>query len=173
MALVDIDVYHAYHSDTPDDPAKEVSSDEWNHHHRVEEGSIPLAALSASAQAGAVRTTAVYTTASLANGASETGTLTMAKGYRLLHIQTSRAARVRFYVSSDQRTADLSRAAGYLPTGNHGLVAEFITTASILDIDCCPVVDGFSANGNIPINITNNGTSGTVELTATYAPTEV
>jgi len=173
MALIDIDVYHEHQTVIDDDPSKDVSADEWNHKHTVSEGSITLPMLSAAAQAGAVRTTAVYTTGTLATSASETGYLFLAKGYRLLHIQTSRAARVRIYVTPEQRTADATRSWGALPVGNHGLVLDFATTASMLTADICPIAHGYCESGNASIAITNTGTSGTVQLTLTYAPTEV
>jgi len=173
MALVDVNVFHDHVSQIADDPQKDVSSGEWNHHHRVDEGAITYAMLSAAAQAGAVRTTAQYTSATLANLAVETGTITMTKGYRLSYIQTSRAARVRVYVTSSQRTSDATRTTGVFPSGNHGVVLDFVTTGSMLEADLCPPADGYCASSSIPISITNLGTSGTVVLTLTYTPTEV
>ena len=172
MALVDIDVYHEHHSEIDNDPTKDVSSDAWNNKHTITAGSVTLEMLSADAKAGASRTTATYTTATLATGASEVFYLTLAKGYRLLHVQTSREARVRLYVTADQRTTDASRSWGVPPSGNHGLVLDFATTASMLEADICPAASGHCESGTVSTSITNLGTSGTVQLTVTYVPTE-
>lgn len=121
------------------------------------------------------RTTVVYTTASLATDASETGTVTMAIGYRLLKIETSRAARVRVYTTAAARTADAARAIGTDPTGDHGLVAEVVTGAT-LSYMLSPTVDGVSLEStpstSISIAITNKGSTGTVAVTFTWIRTE-
>jgi uncharacterized protein DUF4082 len=75
------------------------------------------------------RQTATITTASLANNAQETGTVTLAKGYRLLRLTTDKAARVRLYSTTAKRDADLARAVGTDPTGDHGVMFDFVTTA--------------------------------------------
>lgn len=123
------------------------------------------------------RTTATITTASLAAGASESGSVPLAKGYRLLRLQTDRPARVRLYGTAAARDADASRPVGTDPTGNHSLMLEFVTTASLLAADLSPTVDGF--NGDTTpgtaayYRITNqDSSSGTVGVSLTWIQTE-
>lgn len=124
------------------------------------------------------RATAVKTTAaSLADGATEVGTIAMATGYRVSKIQTDVPARVRLYATAAQRDADVSRAIGTDPTGDHGLLLEYVTTASQLTGTLTPVVDGYSLESTpstgIPITITNlSGAAGSVTTTLTYQRTE-
>jgi hypothetical protein len=123
------------------------------------------------------RATATKTTASLAANASESGTVTITRGYRLYTLQTNRPARLRLYTTTAKRDADAARAIGTDPTGDHGLILEFITTATVLTADLSPMVDGFDGkptpDGAIPYRITNLDTStGTVVLTLGYVRTE-
>jgi hypothetical protein len=124
-----------------------------------------------------VRSTATYTTASLVTLASEMGAVTISKAYRLFAISTNRPARVRLYTTSAKRDADITRAVGTSPTGDHGLMLEFVTAASLLSADLSPTVDGFDGkitpDGAIPITVTNQDTAtGTVTVTFTYIRTE-
>lgn len=123
-----------------------------------------------------VRTTATYTTASIANLAEDTGTITMKKGYRLLRIQVDKASRVRVYTKAAARTADAARAIGTDPTGDHGLVLEYVASGAV-NVGLSPTVDGFNDEAapvnTIPIAIQNrSGATGTVTLTLTYIETE-
>lgn len=123
-----------------------------------------------------VRTTATYTTASIADLAEETGTITMKKGYRLLRIQTDKASRVRIYTKAAARTADAARAIGTDPTGDHGLIMEYVATAAV-NVGLSPIVEGFNDEtvpaNTIPIAIQNrSGSTGTITLTLTYIETE-
>src|SRR6188472_1208505 len=88
------------------------------------------------------RTTTSYTTGSLADGATETGLISIAPSYELLRIQTSAPARVRLYASTAQRDADAARLSTVDPTGDHGLLFEFVTTAGDLDWAIAPMVYG-------------------------------
>jgi hypothetical protein len=114
------------------------------------------------------RATATKTTASLAVNASESGTVTLAKGYRLYRITTSAPCRVRLYSTTAKRDADISRPIGTDPTGDHGVMLEFVSTEGLLTADLSPVVDGFDGkatpDGAIPISVTNTG-AGTVAIT--------
>ena len=76
------------------------------------------------------RTTRAITTASLANGASASATITGFSGYALLSIQTSAAAWVTVYTSSAARTADAGRAITDDPVPGSGVLAEVITTGA-------------------------------------------
>jgi hypothetical protein len=76
------------------------------------------------------RTTRAITTASLANGASASATITGFSGYALLSVQTSAAAWVTVYTSSAARTADASRVITDDPVPGSGVLAEVITTGA-------------------------------------------
>lgn len=122
------------------------------------------------------RATATYTTASLANNAEETGTVTLAKAYRVLKLQADRACRVRVYDTVAHRTADAARAVGTKPTGDHGLMLEYVFTAAGT-VALSPTVDGFSGESTpvatIPVAIQNtSGSTSTVAVTFTYLQTE-
>lgn len=122
------------------------------------------------------RTTTAYTTALLADGATETGLIPIAPSYQLLRIQTNVPSRVRLYASTAQRDADVARVATTDPTGDHGLLFEFMTTTGDLDWALAPMVDGYrldTVSSSIPITITNlSGSSAAVTVTLTYIPAE-
>jgi hypothetical protein len=121
------------------------------------------------------RTTANWTTASLANNANESGTVTLAAGYRLLKIETDKAARVRIYTSTAKQSADASRPVDTDPTGDHGCLLEFVTSSGLLSADLSPTVDGFTADASTTVaySVTNySGSTGTVNCVLTYVRTE-
>lgn len=127
--------------------------------------------------AGGTRTTATFTTASVANEANATGTIDLGKAYRLYTITTSASARVRLYTTIAKRDADLTRPMGSVPLGDHGLILEFITDSSsgFLGADLSPLVDGFDgdADGLVPYSVTNKtGATGTITVTFSYIKTE-
>lgn len=72
------------------------------------------------------RSYAIINSANLAAGASESGVVTVAKGFRISRIETTYKCRVRLYDSTAKRDADAARAVGTDPTGNHGLIAEVV-----------------------------------------------
>jgi len=117
------------------------------------------------------RDTVSKTTASLAVGASESGTISLAAAYRLYKITTSAPARVRLYTTTSKRDADVDRPIGTDPTGDHGLQLEFVSAAGLLSADLSPLVDGFDGkstpDGVIPYRITNTGTA-TATITVTF-----
>lgn len=122
-----------------------------------------------------LRQEAVYTTASLASLASEQGSLEMSASYRLIRIATSGPARVRLYASAAYQAADEARPIGTDPTGDHGLLFEFVTTTGALTSFISPLVDGASDDGttSIPITVTNRDASAaSVEVTFEYLRTE-
>ena len=108
--------------------------------------------------------------------ATEFDATTIATGYRILHVQTSRAARVRLYTTPAKRAADAGRPVDPDPRGDHGVVVEVITTASLLALDMSPVPQGYSMEDPptdvIPYRVTNLGSSGTVTVTLTWQPQE-
>lgn len=123
------------------------------------------------------RGTAEWTTASLAANASDSGTVLLYKGYRLLGIATDRPARVRLYTTAAKQAADASRAAGTYPTGDHGVILEYFTATGFLSSDLTPTVDGFdgkvSPDGYIAWHVTNmSGSTGTVKTILRVVMTE-
>jgi hypothetical protein len=125
---------------------------------------------------GYTRTTTIFTTASLANNAIAAGGVTIASGYRLLRIATNQAARVRLYTTTAKRDADSTRAFTTSPTGDHGVVLDYATSALVLAADLSPVVDGYDGkstpDGVIPYSVTNLATTGAVTVTLTWLRTE-
>lgn len=123
------------------------------------------------------RTSVTYTTASLADLASETGVVTMAKGYNLLRVVADKACRVEVYANAAYQTADGSRGIGVDPTLDHGVMLDLVMDAADLDYALSPTVDGnnleSSPDTNIPITITNrSGSTGAVAVTFHYIATE-
>lgn len=136
----------------------------------------PAGPVGPSGSAIASRTTASATTASLASGAGADVTIPLAKGYRLLDITTSRAARVRLYATAADRTADVARAIGTDPTGDHGCYLDFVTTVSDLSWRLTPPVEGANMeaapDANVSMRVTNLDAAGAVVVTFTYVQTE-
>jgi hypothetical protein len=123
------------------------------------------------------RQATVLTTASLASGGSETGTVELATGFRVLHIETSRPAWVRLYTTPAKRDADAGRIISDDPTGDHGVVIEVETDALVLALDLSPVPQGYSMEdppvNDIAYRVTNlDAATGTVEVTFTWQEQE-
>ncbi len=117
---------------------------------------------------GATSATVVYTSASLADAAIETGTIALGKGYSISQVETSVAARVRLYVDADSQTADEARVIGVLPTGNHGVILDVVTTVDDLAWFVTPSVLGNNATADVPISVTNlSGGASVVVVTVT------
>jgi hypothetical protein len=122
------------------------------------------------------RDTETYTTASLANLADEDGYIVLSEGYRLMKIQTDRACRVRVYATDAHRTADAARPVGTDPTGDHGLIFEYVAVGAETRI-LNPFVDGANMeavpDNDIPLSIENrSGGASTVAVTFTFQITE-
>ena len=70
-------------------------------------------------------------------------------------------ARLRLYTTEAHRAADELRPIGVDPTGDHGLVLEFVSVSGFFDADLTPLVDGYDAkttpDGKIPYTITRTG----------------
>lgn len=131
----------------------------------------------ATLNAYGVRATASVTSSSLANNAYQQTNITIAKSFRLVHIQTDVAARVRLYSTAANQAADASRVVGNDPAIGVGVILDYVTTSADKDEDLSPVADGSSMEGtpttSIPITITNlSGSTGTVTVTLTYFRTE-
>ena len=79
---------------------------------------------------------------------------------------------MRLYTSTAKRDADLTRLIGTDPTGNHGLLFEFISSTELLSADLSPVVDGFAETAAIPYSITNlSGATQTITVTLNHVKT--
>ena len=125
------------------------------------------------------RDTTNIITASIAAGAFENGTVTLATGYRILRIQTSRPAWVRLYTTAAKRAADESRSQGEDPPSDedHGVVVEVVTAPALLGLDLSPVPQGYSMEviptADIPYRIDNlDGSAGVVAVDLIWQPQE-
>ena len=78
------------------------------------------------------RTTGTATATALADGGSQDLTITAAKTYALLKIQTSHAAWVTVYTSNAARVADQNRLEVTDPQPGSGVIAEVITSDGAL-----------------------------------------
>lgn len=120
------------------------------------------------------RTSTTIVTASIASGATATGVVTLSKGYRVLQIATTLAARVRLYANTAYRDADLPRLPGHDPVGDHGVMLDFVTDPARLAWVCSPLVDAVVLSGaDAAWSITNSsGITGPVSVTLTWIATE-
>lgn len=94
----------------------------------------------AAKQAAIARATVTVTTASLANNATETGVVALAKAGAILSVVADRACWVRLYASNAERTADAGRLITADPANTVPVLAELIFTASVLTINCAPLI---------------------------------
>lgn len=136
---------------------------------------VPLPSAGGGSSEPLQRSTATETSLPLNTNASSSFLFNdIGRSYRLLRVQFSRPARLQVYSSIAQRTADAGRAIGVEPTGDHGLMFEFVATDQLLAADCSPLVDGYvsGTDTSMPCRITNLGTPGAVTTTITYVRTE-
>lgn len=128
--------------------------------------------LPSAGSSGSARQVSSYTTASLAPGAAEAGTVNLGKAYELLKVTTTGAARVRLYSTAAARDADAARPSTQDPTGQHGLVAEVITEAGALAVVMAPIPTGANLEAAPTaaafVSITNLGASAAA-LTVEFA----
>ena len=83
---------------------------------------------------GTGRTTTSAATGSIANAAAANISITAAKTYSLLKVQTSAAAWVTLYTDSTSRSNDSSRSETTDPTPGSGVIAEVITSGAATQI---------------------------------------
>jgi hypothetical protein len=124
------------------------------------------------------RQTASHVTTSLlafgsATGTQEQSSISLAKSYRLLSVTTSVAARVRLYDRASKQAADATRAIGNRPTGDHGLMFEFVGSPTLLSCDVSPPAIGSSMETTptvtIPLTVDNlSATSGAITVTMLF-----
>jgi len=118
---------------------------------------------------GTSRFTASNTTGSIGAGTTADITITGAKTYSLLKIDTSHAAWVRIYTDTTSRTNDATRAYTTDPTPGSGVLAEvYTTTTGSNTFKMTPGVIGWNDDGtpstNIYAKVTNNE-SGAADIT--------
>jgi hypothetical protein len=143
-------------------------------------GTAHLKIVNTAASGGAavgVRGQAVHTTAALAAAAGESTTLAIAKTFTLLALAVDAPARVRLYTEPAKRDADIARPQVQTPTGDHGLIAEFVFAAGQLSYQLAPMAVGADLknipDGQIAARIDNRGVAGAaVTVTATHVPIE-
>ena len=123
------------------------------------------------------RTTKSGVTGNLIDGNMASVDITGFKGYALLAVYTSRAARVRIYTDDASRTADQNRAEGTDPTADAGVIAEVITTTANETVLISPGAFGFNNESTptttIPTMITNkSGSTQVITVTLTLLQLE-
>lgn len=82
--------------------------------------------------------------------------------------------RVRVYISPSHRTADGNRPVGVDPTGDHGLILEFISRSMVQSLWLSPAAIGYITTGtDVPIRVDNVGSSTvTAQVTLTWLKME-
>ncbi len=141
----------------------------------VSTGSGPTGAQGASGAAGS-RTTANAATGTIVNNASANISITAAKVYTLLKIQTSAAAWVTLYTDATSRAADASRSETTDPTPGSGVIAEAITTGAATQI-ITPGLIGWNNDGTpastVYVKVKNkSGSTQAITVTLHYLPLE-
>ena len=113
-------------------------------------------------------------TQSIANGAIANLNITTPKTYALMKIETSHAAWVTLYTSTNARTADASRSETTDPTPGSGVLAEVITTGNTTQlITPATVCFNDSGVGTTYAKIVNkSGSTANVSVTLTYLQLE-
>lgn len=127
------------------------------------------------------RATYAVTTASLANGAIETGTMTLEKAFMALKIVVSGYARVRLYSTAAAATADVARPFTTPPAigTQHEVILDsqldsvYGSTTFILSPAAIGANMETVPSTSISYNITNlSGSTGAVTVTITAIPLE-
>lgn len=127
---------------------------------------------------GSTRSDFAATAAALAANAEANLDIVIAKAWAALRLRTNRPARVRVYVNDAARTADAARAIGVAPSGDHGLLMEYVTSAADLDWAIAPALFGHNLESppttNVAVRITNlDAAAGDTTVTITAIPQEV
>ena len=133
--------------------------------------------INATAGGGAGRSTAAETTTTIADGVSADITITAAKSFSLLKIQTTHAAWVTLYTDTGSRTADASRTITTDPLPGSGVLAEIITSDGATQI-ITPGTIGWNNDSTPSTNIyakvvNKSGSAAAITVTLTYVQLEV
>lgn len=123
------------------------------------------------------RETVVYTSPILNPEESYETSIIIGKGYRVLSLTTTIAARVRLYTGvTGGQALDNPRPEGSYPKEASGLLLDFVTTPTELYADLNPTVDGFvftPDSETVPLTITNKTDAASpVQLTLFFIKTE-
>lgn len=118
------------------------------------------------------------TAAALAANTEANLDIAIAKAWTALRLRTNRPARVRVYANAAARAADAARAIGVAPSGDHGLLMEYVTTAADLDWAIAPAIVGYNLESPVTataaVRITNlDAGAGDTTVTITAIPQEV
>jgi hypothetical protein len=120
------------------------------------------------------RVNASAATATLASGASAAANFALSDQFELLKIGSSRSCRVRLYATATQRDADAGRAIGTDPSGDHGVILDFVLPTADLSWTMAPIVLGANlespVTGFIPAIITNMDSSAQVVASLLFIP---
>lgn len=110
------------------------------------------------------------TTASLADDATEVGSIAVSAIYTLLVITTSAPLRVRLYTTAAARDADLARPSTQEQSEGSSLVLEFVSDATLLSAVLTPAVTNYAADGLLYYSVTNiSGSTQTLSCSIDYA----
>ena len=123
------------------------------------------------------RTTAAATTPGIANGSSADLTITAAKTYALLKIQTSHAAWVTVYTSATARSNDVNRSEVTDPQPGSGVIAEVITSDGAIQ-PITPGTIGWNDDGtpstDVYVKVVNkSGSTQNITVTLHFVQLEV
>lgn len=121
------------------------------------------------------RATLLFTTSSLADGASEEKS-EATRGMVVFKVVTDVPARVRAYPSDAYRDADRARPIGTDPDQetDHGVLMEVITATGMLTVITSPAPAIFASTSTLYFEITNlNGSASVVNVTLHYLRLEV
>jgi hypothetical protein len=122
------------------------------------------------------RADAVVTATSLAAGTGTNLDISMSSAFALIKAAINHPSiRLRVYSSTASRTADGNRLVGVDPTGDHGLILEFITDGVVQSKWLSPAAIGYltTTGTDIPVRIDNLGASTvTAQVTLTWLKME-
>ena len=120
------------------------------------------------------RTTAQVTATSLADGASVSLSITTPKAYGLMKIETTHAAWVTLYSSTNARTNDANRSETTDPTAGSGVLAEVITAGATTQL-ITPGTFCFNedaSNTTYAKVVNKSGSTANITVTLTYVQLE-
>jgi hypothetical protein len=122
-----------------------------------------------------VRTTAGYTTPSLAAGGIQQDTIVLSGSYVIYRLTVTGPCRIRLYASLAQQAADVNRDSATAPAGDHGVLLD-LTLGQAGTRTLTPALTGASLDTppsvNIPITVSNTAAGpAAVTVTADYMAT--
>ena len=120
------------------------------------------------------RTTAQVTATSLADGASVSLSITTPKAYGLMKIETTHAAWVTLYSSTNARTNDANRAETTDPTPGSGVLTEVITAGATTQLITPGTIcfNEDASNTTYAKVVNKSGSTANITVTLTYVQLE-